>query len=484
MKMSDALRGAAESAPVAELSISTSAVRSRARRNRLVRKGANGLVGVGAAALVFAGVAGVFGGQTALTAADSGVGGYEDSPGQGGAEPGVMEPGDVGSASADALCGMTFGAAQFAGGEVAATATLGEVASEVLPVSVTVADGAALASTTYYVVWEGLVVSTYDAVGEQALKAEVPLANCWDGSALPAGEYALVAVSLTADEPPIRVATGAVPFTIEGDAAADPFATYLTVPEPPDQSAASDALTPDDARAAYTLGLKGAWAMAAGTQRVLMTGDSADPTADLWGATYFGCPGWPGTGAFPATSAQVDWLDVSVSVPSSIHVSYGWVVDGNPVVHYSVTNTSTWSLPGFYASNPPRLVLVKDGTVVAEAYPVSTDPMGGGIAYPSAGAAAQQEALAWDADAGVLAPGARLSGDYLWRDLVGCWSSSGDAEVKAGTYTVLSSQEVYLGGNRAVAYGTESADAAPAPDGGDYVSFTVWTSLGTVSVQN
>jgi len=400
-------------------------------------------------------------------------------------EPGVIEPDNGGAAAADAPCGMAFDAAQVAGGD--ATAALGEVTNGVLPVSITVADGAALARTTYYVMWQGLVVSAYDAVGNEALGADVPLANCWDGAALPAGEYALVTVSSTADEPPVTVVSDSVAFTIAGDAAADPFATYLTAPEPPGPSTPLDAMTSDDARAAYAVGLKGAWDMAAGSQRVVMTGDSANSADDLWGATYFGCPGWPGTGAFPSASAQVDWLDVSVSVPSSIHVSYGWVVDGNPVVHYSVTNTSPWSLPGFYPSNPPRLVLVKDGAVVAEAYPVSTDPMGGGIAYPSAGAAAQQEALAWNPDAGVLAPGARLSGDFLWRDLVGCWSSSGDAEVKAGTYTVLAAQELYLGSNSVVAYEDEAPNVAPAPDPapdpGDYLSFTVWTSLGTVTVQ-
>ena len=58
MKMSDAIRGAAESAPVEDAHISVSAVRSRARRNRGLRAGANGIVGVGAAALVVAGVMG------------------------------------------------------------------------------------------------------------------------------------------------------------------------------------------------------------------------------------------------------------------------------------------------------------------------------------------------------------------------------------------------------------------------------------------
>ena len=74
---------------------------------------------------------------------------------------------------------------------------------------------------------------------------------------------------------------------------------------------------------------------------------------------------------------------MGAKLPSSVHLSYGWVVDGNPVVSLSVTNTTKSSLPGFYAGSAPRLVLVKDGRVVAEAYPVNPDQngMGGGIAY-------------------------------------------------------------------------------------------------------
>ena len=77
MKMSDALRGAAETAPVDSVHVSVGAVRTRSRRNRALRTGANGVVGVGAAALVFAGVMGVVANQTGLPAA-GGIGRWQD----------------------------------------------------------------------------------------------------------------------------------------------------------------------------------------------------------------------------------------------------------------------------------------------------------------------------------------------------------------------------------------------------------------------
>ena len=75
-----------------------------------------------------------------------------------------------------------------------------------------------------------------------------------------------------------------------------------------------------------------------------------------------------------------------------MHLSYGWVVDGNPLVSVSAKNVSEWSLPGFYAGSSPRLVLVKDGRVVAEAYPVNPDQSGGGIAYAADTHGRQQQA--------------------------------------------------------------------------------------------
>jgi len=521
MKMSDALRAAAETAPIEGISISAGAVRSRARRNRAVRAGANGIVGVGAAVLMFAGVAGVINGQTGLSAADADSGAKQEDTSGGMATNGGMEPGLVDPLPADTICGTTFDASRFATGEVVATASIDEPTRESATVSVEFTGSGAVAidTTTYYVLWEGMVVSLYDGAGAQSSHADVPLVNCWDGAALPAGDYGLVTVSPVA--PGTFAVSDAVAFTVAGDAMSDPFASYLAGPQPTDPPAPGtpsgmppDTLTGDAARAAYHDALAGTWDMAAGTQRVVMTGDGADPgDATLWARNYFGCGMDGAAGAFPRQSATLDWLAVSATIPATLHVSYGWIVDGNPAVTYAITNTSSWAIPGYFASSGPHLVLVKDGRVAAEAYPINPQLSQGGIAYatggaettadaaPSAGAAPGPTLLAPPAE-DFLAPGAGVSGDYVWRDVSGCWTDGNGGQVLPGTYTVLAAHDIYVGSIYAPDASVSSASSAgdtagdtagdiavapvvaPVPGGGDYASFTVWTSLGTVKVQN
>ena len=95
----------------------------------------------------------------------------------------------------------------------------------------------------------------------------------------------------------------------------DPFAKYLKVPTPdpaplPTTPAGpSDALTSDEARAAYGAALTTAhWDMAKGTQRVVQTSDSDDPNGDMWSTSYYGCPTDGANATFPAQSAELDWL--------------------------------------------------------------------------------------------------------------------------------------------------------------------------------
>ena len=97
-----------------------------------------------------------------------------------------------------------------------------------------------------------------------------------------------------------------------------------------------------------------------------------------------------------------------------------------------------------------------------------------------------------------LAPGEEITGEYLWRDVSGCWNGDSQADVAPGTYTVLSVHDIYVGGSYAVLEGDPAAQTRDselgggddpslvAPDAGvdDYVSFQVWTSLGQVSVTN
>jgi hypothetical protein len=573
--MSDALRAAADSAPVEQTHVSVGAVRSRARRNRAVRVGANGIVGVGAAALIFAGVAGVVANQAHFSDADA-EGLKSPDTAAGAAEPGVAGDDSMVAGGGAVACGVPLDLTQFPAGDVSATYEDGGSDGKSVQFKISYSTKAAGSFTTdpptTYVIWNGLVVAAggvasddnqvpVTSEAESVRGASFDLVNCWDGSALPAGDYTIVTVTpVSADIPPVPEPTtepskpgddpviepgpdttvdpntsvssdaaggasdvavapvtyavsDAVGLTIAGDPAKDPFQQYLNPTDPgtlnPDPGTPSDALTSDEARKAYEAALTGKWDMAVGTQRVVLTSDSKSTDQNLWATGYYGCPmdGTPAT--FPAQSADLNWLGVSGDLPSSVHVSYGWIVDGNPLVHYTVKNNSDWSLPGFYEGSSPRLVLVKDGRVVAEAYPVNPNQNNTGVAYATddttGGASAGGDKLIFAPQNGYLAPGDSLRGDYLWRDLNGCWSATGASSVGPGTYTVLSAQDLYLGNDYAIAYQSEgdaggaAADVAPdaavnsaqpepimapAPADGDSVSFTVWTSLGTVTVTN
>ena len=577
-RMSDALRGAAETAPVTNVHVSSAAAASRVRRTRMLRTSANGIVGVGAAALVVAGVMGAIANQTGIAAATGSetsrdMAGNGDNPAMSDVapEPGVVDPTVV-------ACGTSVDFSQFPAGNVAASATLDDKDVPILLVKLTYSsattDPVALAVPTHYVVWQDIVVATaqgdavpgsWDPAATPALEATsgIKLNNCWDAADLPAGDYTVVTVTpVSADVPPVAeptaapvepstapeptsdpttdpdaavssdttadiavapltyAVTDAVPYTVPGEAVANPFEEYLKVvdpePVPTIPAGPDDALTSAQALAAYNAALTSdRWTMEKGTQRVVMTSSSDDTTGAMWAQTYFGCPTEGTNAGFPAESAKLDWLQVNAQLPGSVHVSYGWVVDGNPVVSYSVKNVTDWSLPGFYAGSSPRLVLVKEGKVVAEAYPVNPDQQGGAIAYaadttmsggaPSSNDAAARDSLIWaPASDGYLAPGDSVGGEYLWRDLNGCWTNNGPSQVSPGKYTVLTAQDMYVGGQYAVLEDKAAATDAPlvgsddgssgdvtdaiapiAPDSAmDYASFQVWTSLGTVTVSN
>ena len=245
---------------------------------------------------------------------------------------------------------------------------------------------------------------------------------------------------------------------------------------------------------------------------------------------YYGCPTDGTSGTFPSRSANLGWLDVTASLPSSVHVSYGWIVDGNPLVKMSVKNTSPWTLPGFYGQPNAVMYLVRDGRVVAQAYPVSPDQGSRGVpVMGKAETSVSSDMMFAPGGDGYLKAGDSLSGDYLWRDVNGCWSNNGSSAVTPGTYTLLTMQDVFVGGGIMYTMGGDSAggfagsgggtatvpgafggaaDASgtsavepgpiatpmpaetpgaigapgPAPDQQDFASFQVWTSLGTVTV--
>jgi len=385
-----------------------------------------------------------------------------------------------------------------------------------------------------------------------------PLVNCFDGAPLPAAKYELVAsqgFSTVTEEPvpeptvvptpgpttvpepepgtartstdaPIEVASDivepdpsvmpvepppwdyretstAVTLTVAGDPVDDPFGAYIwTAPDKP-----TDILTPAKARELYQAGLvTGTWDMTPGTSRWIVPNYETDPS---YASTRSAASGWYGCGCngsnsmtFPTQSAALDLLDVSATFPSRANISYGWIVDGNPEIHFTVTNTSEYSLPGFYGEPSRQLYLVRDGRVAAEAYPQNMYPYAGDIAYDTPSMEGAGDASEYW---GTLSPGAALKGDYLWRDLNGCWTDSGPRPVTAGTYTLVAAQTIYIespNGSDPILYREFDVDLTdddgvmtidPGINPGveptidpyytyDSVELQVWTSLGNVTI--
>jgi hypothetical protein len=548
----------ADRAPLDEASVSAAAAIKSVKTRRAVRVTANSFMGAGAAAVV----------AFAIIVPTLGAGG--DDPESPLAATKVGEESAGADAMFDdtrlavGFCGGAVGTqlegqpgSLAIGGVPEELAEGGSVTTYDVTLTASDAIEGAFGTPTVFVVWEGTVVGTAFGPGTEAASAalaagesvttpvDVPLVNCWDGSPLPGGAYQLVAsqdvftASAPVPEPAVEVdplvdpASDSAPgeatdsnsaaiepvttydagysfvsepvvFKIDGDVPEDPFGQYLNpaMPELPEGF-----LTPEKARELYAASLvTTGWDMAKGTQRVLMTNDSAVTDGSLWEDNYFGCA-WDGsTGRpFPATSSEMPLIGVTASVPSQVSLSYGWVIDGNPQVDVSATNISEHVLPQLYEPNA-SLVLVKDGKVVAEAYLTSLNR------NPE-----YTQGQYFEADDIV-------SGKYLWRDVNGCWANDGQLPVEPGTYTVLNQQYVYLSsdaggvvwygdalsskydggmtgggtaGTSGVAEPATAPEAAVAPDAaesekrsadlsiapsGEFVEFQVWTSLGTVKI--
>lgn len=551
-RLSDSLRGLADRAPVDTVGISTSAATRRIYRGRQLRAAANATAGVGVAAVIA--VAAI---NPAFTSADSNVAeaavGAPESHKLAGPAFDIAGAGEF----AWGQCGTQPFNADVPALSAVWSLTLGDIDADVeqgntVTAAVTIArtDGTSATSgespgTTVMVLWNGIVVGTTQGLGadpavqsstDSASTLDVPvdLVNCWDSTPLPAGSYEMVAYQdfystsdeiLTADgtlsDPgeagivgPIalpvseRVVSNTVELTVAGEIPEDPFGAYLS-PAAPAIVYPDDYLTPAVARDQFASRVTtDVWDMATGTQRVVKTGDSAVTSDEnTWLDTYYGCSAdGVTTPSFPAASADWPLVKVDSSIPPSVGVSYGWVVDGNPEVQVSVTNTSDYTLPGFWGQPNTTMYLVKNGKVVAVSYLSSIDP--NSYAYTTS-------------TDGLLAPDASLDGSYLWRDVNGCWSGTAQSTVTSGTYTVLMAQDIYvdngtggyggpvmyvddqapldgealiaredpalIGGSAVAPQRTDAATStmiAPAPFNGDFdwLSFQVWTSLGQVTI--
>ncbi|WP_042215888.1 hypothetical protein [Demequina mangrovi] len=641
MRLSDALRSAADRAPLDGLEVDTDRARRRVTTQRGLRMGANGTLAGGMVVVLGFGISGLTGSSTNESAAmeESASDSASIATADDGAEMGgdlEMDSSGAGSTSlAWGLCGQTLPYVDTEGAPVDLSAAIGNEPAEGEPLAVTVTATSHTDGTfeTFgldgVVLWDGVVVATLagdpgdatvselaavtlDEGGESVDALSVPLENCWDGEALPAGKYELVLTqeyyaTAVAEEPPaledvpepeateesagsdestgsdgstdaaestdsaepapaiedqatdpaddspmidelpdtvvagggaMRAVSDPLGFVIEGAAPDEPFADYLSAPvepapepDPADPDAtdppvgtSDSALDAASAREMYLAGLTGAWDMAAGTQRWTVSSDSRGEIASQW----YGCGS---EGAFPARSAEMDLLDVDVTAPASIGLSYGWVVDGNPVLSAEVRNTSDQDLTQFWGQTELHLLLVRNGRVAAEAYGVNPDRQDMYGVDMIAAAEAEAGAEPSYVDTSTLAAGASRASDFLWRDLEGCWTDAGPTTVTPGSYTLLAGHYLSVGGyavavdewdawedesaiedvwpdtgdtgglglesdgddvdlgvatsSGAVGGGSVGTDSAMAvaPDGYDALDLMVWTSLGTITVR-
>lgn len=294
VKLSDALRGAADRAPLDGVTISADAASRRVSMHRGLRGTATGLVGATAVTVLALGVIGPQGLGRAQTAEDSGAVSAEAAPGAPDRPLGSQDfaNGIDETRLAWGVCGQGLGDGAAWGDP---TVTISVAAKDVqpgspLPVSVmTTALAASELSTTApgaLVLWDGIVVGslpqdslfTYGPADEQIinpdielvalslaegetseLSVELPLENCWDGAELPAGKYELLItqefyefasdvepgtpggpddadVAVPTPQPSVaslfRAAAEPVGFVITGDAVDNPFAQYLGDDQP------------------------------------------------------------------------------------------------------------------------------------------------------------------------------------------------------------------------------------------------------------
>ncbi|WP_061962983.1 hypothetical protein [Demequina aurantiaca] len=297
VKLSDALRGAADRAPLDGVSVSTHAAARRVSVNRGMRGAATGIVGVTAIGVIAFGIIGPNGFSSSSDAEFATDAAAEVAPSQ----PDL--PAVSGDAGADAagsqlawgVCGQATDP-DAARGETGVAIQAGPLPpaepGALLPVAVT---GTALTTQDLYttdpgalILWNGIVVGslpqesilTFGPADEQIINPEVepikesltegdtfgydldvPLQNCWDGTDLPAGSYELLVTQEYfefADDPTdageapapdgsitdpsgsaativggFRAAADAVAFTISGTPVDEHFGEYLLVPEQP-----------------------------------------------------------------------------------------------------------------------------------------------------------------------------------------------------------------------------------------------------------
>ena len=262
-RLSDLLRGAADRAPIGDVSVSIQRARRRVRVQRGARGVANGLVGAGAAALVVIGVVNPTLAASRETAATT----LAPNPAL---DSGGKYAGDETATSAPYLgywgaCGASLDEG-FSGDSGILSLTIGsgdwldlEGGSTVdIPINLSVPDDLEVQTTgpEAVLLYDGIVVARLDTIEPDALETEqvlelasggtidstlaFPLVNCFDGTPLPAATYELVVSQgfSTVGEEPVP---GPAP-TPEPTVVPVPEPTVVPVPEPTTEPAPEPAL--------------------------------------------------------------------------------------------------------------------------------------------------------------------------------------------------------------------------------------------------
>lgn len=546
MRLSDAMRGAAENAPIDDATVSTAAAARSVRRNRRLHGAANGLVGAGAVAVVALGFAApmsasdadraaISGGEAAeesemdMSASDS-ADGYADEGLAGmGADSMLAEQWMCGSDFADDDPAWSFGDASgidYSVGEIDVDGNeylVPETITALRPVDL-------VASADYVIVWDGIVVGrlvnpspvVYGPADEPSLPAGevyerldpdtefdsveqwigLQPVNCWDGAALPGGDYevylahtlaypadvpasptatptaspapsasASASAAETEDAPVedsaaseplpadglthelVRVAGGPVTLTVEGDAVDDPFGQYLN----PAQPTAAPEPEPGEPAPLPEPGLPDPL-----EPQPLPDGSlTPDIARQLFAADQV-------SGAWDMAAGSHRWVMNDANTSEYVYFGCSW--GGSDGATFPSTS-STMDLLEMQVDAPRSLAVsygfVVDGnpaltttvTNVSEYdirdYWGSAEPQlylardGRIVAegYPqglgdTTGRTADgaAETLIWPApESQGLAAGESLSGTSLWRDITRCDTDSSDGGVQSGTYTLLAS---------------------------------------------
>ncbi|WP_084079237.1 hypothetical protein [Demequina sp. NBRC 110057] len=282
MRLSEALRAAAEAAPVEEASVSTAAAGRRIARRRAVRTGSVGALGVGVVAVLGVGVVAPL--LSSMTSSGSGA---DSAPAMASEAPDMESQADgAESDSAEDSAGGAAGESMLASPFVCGAAfspedpawSYGDTSGVTFDVGDAELTGGSyeverhLTATRavdlvtggdYVIVWDGIIIGsylepdplTYGPADEPSLPEgevyerldpatdfatleswqTIEPVNCWDGAALPAAEYEVyLAQTLAYPDAStdlgvemFRVAAGPVTLAVEGPAPVDPFGEYL-----------------------------------------------------------------------------------------------------------------------------------------------------------------------------------------------------------------------------------------------------------------